>query len=144
MTSGHVKRSIRLRGDLARRLADHAAVRRSSQAAIIEAALESFLSPDAADRLEAAFARRIDRLARDLKRLEWHVELTNETLALFIRFWFIVNAPLPDSALKAAQAQGRERWERFVETLTRQMELGPRFRDEVAEDISASSPAREE
>jgi predicted transcriptional regulator len=131
-----VKRSIRLRAELARRLADHAAVRRTTQAAIIEAALDSFLSPDGADRLEAALARRLDRLTRDIGRLEWHVELSNETLALFVRNWLNATPALPDGATQAARAQGRERWERFVDMLNRRMELGPRFRNEIAEDIA--------
>lgn len=139
MKCGHVKRSIRLRSDLARRLADHAATRRTTQAAIIEAALDSFLSPDGADRLEAALARRLDRLTRDVGRLEWHVELSNETLALFVRNWLNATPALPDSATQAARAQGRERWERFVDMLNRRMELGPRFRNEIAEDIARST-----
>ncbi|MEW6628979.1 MAG: CopG family transcriptional regulator [Pseudomonadota bacterium] len=134
MSAGHVKRSIRLPVDIARRLADHASTRRTTQAAIIEAALESFLSPDAAERLEAALARRLDRLARDLGRLEWNVELSNETLALFVRNWLNATPAHPDNTSQAARAQGRERWERFVDMLNRRMELGPRFRTEVAQD----------
>lgn len=136
MSGGHVKRSIRLPANLARRLADQALARNASQAAIIEAALESFLSPDAAERLEAALSRRLDRLIRDLGRLEWHVELSNETMALFVRNWLNATPSLPDSAAQAARAQGRERWERFVDTLNRRMELGPRFRNEITEDIT--------
>ena len=139
MSNVPIKRSIRLSARLARALADHARVRNTSQAAIIEAALESFLSPDGADRLEAAISRRLDRMTRDLQRLEWHVELSNETLALFIRFWLTTNAPLPDTAMKAAQALGKERWERFVESLNRRMELGPRFRKEISADVPPAS-----
>ncbi len=139
MSAGHVKRSIRLPANIARRLADHASTRRTTQAAIIEAALESFLSPDAAERLEAALARRLDRLTRDLGRLEWHVELSNETLALFVRNWLNATPSVPDSAAQATRAQGRERWERFVDTLNRRMELGPRFRNEIAEDVTRST-----
>lgn len=134
MTDGHVKRSIRLRGDLARRLANHADARRTTQAAIIEAALETFLSPDASDRLEAALARRLDRLTRDLGRVEWHVELSNETLALFVRNWLSATPLIPSSADQATRAQGRERWERFIDTLTRRMEIGPRLKNELSED----------
>lgn len=134
MSGGQIKRSIRLPADLARALADHARTRRASQTAIIEAALASFLSPDAADRLEASLSRRLDRLTRDVERLEWHVELSNETLALFIRFWLATHVPLPDGATKAAQAAGMERWERFVETLNRRMEFGPRFKNEISDD----------
>jgi hypothetical protein len=129
-----VKRSIRLRGDLARRLADYAAVRRTSQTAVIEAALESFLSPDGPDRLEAALSRRLDRLVRDLGRLEWHIELSNETLALFVRNWLIATPALSHDAEQATKAKGRERWERFIDTLNHRMEAGPRLRSELSDD----------
>lgn len=135
MSGGHVKRSIRLPANLARRLADHAIARNTSQAAIIEAALESFLSPDAAERLEAALSRRLDRLARDVGRLEWHVELSNETMALFIRNWLNAMPALPDSARDEVRTKGRERWERFVESLNRRMEMGPRLKNELSWDI---------
>lgn len=141
MKGGHVKRSIRLRADLARRLAEHAAMRRSTQAAIIEAALDSFLSPDAAERLEAALSRRLDRLTRDLSGLAWHVDLSNETLALFIRNWLNVMPAMPDSGRDEVRAQGRERWERFVETLNRRMELGPKLGGEISRDVP-SDPTR--
>nr|WP_221214797.1 CopG family transcriptional regulator [Novosphingobium hassiacum] len=117
--------------DLARALADHARARRASQTAIIEAALASFLSPDAADRLEASLSRRLDRMTRDLARLQWHSELTTETLALFVRFWLTNHVALPDPYGQAAQAAGKERWARFVETIGRKMESGPRFGEKV-------------
>ncbi|GHC97065.1 CopG family transcriptional regulator [Novosphingobium pokkalii] len=137
-----LKRSIRLPADLARQLADHAASRRVAQSAVIEAALASHLSPDGPERLEAAFARRLDRIGRQLDRLQWHVELSNETLALFIRFWLTTTPPLSEAALKASQASGKERWERFIETLNRRLELGPRFRDDVALDKNVEHPKR--
>lgn len=135
-----IKHTFRLPTDLARQLADHARSRRVSQVAIVEAALASFLSPDGADRLEAAVSRRLDRLTRQADRLEWHVELSNEALALFIRFWLTSNAPLPDTALAAAQAMGKERWERFVESLNRRMEFGPRLKTEIAQDVPGRAP----
>lgn len=132
-----IKHTFRLPVDLGGQLADHARSRRVSQTAIVEAALVSFLSPDSADRLESAIGRRLDRLSRQADRLGWNVDLANETLALFIRFWLTSNAPVPDAALAAAQAMGRERWERFVEALARRMESGPRLGRELAQDIGA-------
>ena len=129
-----IKHTVRLPVDLTRQLADHARARRVTQTAVLEAALVSFLSPDGADRLEAAIGRRLDRLGRQADRLEWNVDLANETLALFIRFWLTSNAPLPETALAAAQAMGKERWERFVESLARRMESGPRLGRELFRD----------
>jgi len=133
-----IKHTFRLPVDLTRQLADHARSRRVSQTAVVEAALAAFLSPDGADRLEAALGRRLDRITRQADRLEWNVDLVNETLALFIRFWLTSNAPLPDTALAAAQAMGRERWERFVQSLARRMESGPRLGREISRDIDGT------
>lgn len=129
------KHTFRLSPEVARQLADYARSRRKPQTAVVEAALAAFFSPDGSDRLEAAVSRRLDRMNRDIERLEWHVELSNETLALFIRFWLTTNAPLPDTALAAAQAMGKERWERFVESLNRRMEFGPRLKTELTQDM---------
>ncbi|MCM8731595.1 ribbon-helix-helix protein, CopG family [Hephaestia sp. GCM10023244] len=135
MKNPRIKYTIRLPADLTRRLADHARARRASQTAVVEAALESFLSPDGAERLEAALARRLDHLSRQLDRAAWNLDLSNETLALFIRFWLTSTAPLPNTAMKAAQAVGKERWERFIDSLTKRMEVGPRLRREVGIDV---------
>ena len=80
-------------------------------------------------------SRRLDRLTRQFDRLGWHLDLSNETLALFIRFWLNSTVPLPDTAQRAAQAMGKERWERFVESLTRRMEAGPRLGAEISRDV---------
>lgn len=136
MTIAREKHSFRLSAELMRTLDGAARTRRVSRAAIVEAALASFLSPDGADRLEAAVTRRLDRQTRQLDQLAWHLNLSNETLALFIRFWLTSNAPLPDSAQRSAQAMGKERWERFVEALARRMEAGPRLGDEISRDVS--------
>lgn len=140
MTGGNrIKHTFRLPPDLSGQLADYAARKRVSQALIVETALASFLSPDGSERMEAAFSRRLDRLNRQADRLDYHVEVTTEALALFIRFWLTANAPLPDTAQAAAQAMGKERYEGFVEALTRKMEFGPRLAEELSKDTKARS-----
>src|SRR3546814_3240178 len=47
-----------------------------SRSAIVEAAVASFLSPDGADRREAAFTRRLDRLSRQAQRMERDLGVT--------------------------------------------------------------------
>lgn len=116
------KHTFRLSPEIAGQLAELAIRRRASQAEIVEAALASFLSPDASERMEAAVTRRLDRLARQNEKLEFQIEVTNEALALFVRFWLTANPPLPESAMAAAQAQGKERYEGFVEALARRLE----------------------
>ena len=129
------KHTFRLPPDLAGRLADYASRKRVSQAVVVEAALASHLSADGADRLEAALARRLDRMSRQMERLERHITISNETMALFVRFWLTTTPPLPDSAKTAAQAKGRERYEGFVEALGRRIAKGRSFADEVMKDV---------
>ncbi|NIJ64279.1 putative transcriptional regulator [Sphingomonas leidyi] len=135
MAPKRIKHTFRLPPDLSAQLADFAGRKRIAQAVVVETALASFLSPDGSDRLEAALSRRLDRLSRQADRLAYHVEVSNEALALFIRFWLTNNAPLPDTVLAAAQAMGRERYESFIEALNRRMEFGPRLTNELSFDV---------
>ena len=134
------KHTFRLPPDLATKLADYAARKRVPQALIVEAALASHLSPDGADRLEAALARRLDRMTRQLERLERHVMISNEALALFVRFWLNSTPPLPDTTQAAAQAKGRERYEGFVEALGRRLARGRTLADELTRDVVVAAP----
>lgn len=109
--------------------------RKLSRSAIVEAAVASFLSPDGADRREAAFARRLDRLSRQADRIERDLRITADTLALFVRFWLTVTPPLPGDAQAAAQIKGRERYEGFVETLGRRLQKGQNFLCEIPDDV---------
>jgi predicted transcriptional regulator len=129
------KHTFRLPPDLANKLADYAAQKDVSQALVVEAAVASHLSPDGADRLEAALARRLDRMARQLERLERHVKISNEAIALFVRFWLTSTPPLPDTAQAAAQAKGRERYEGFVEALGRRLARGRTLADEIGKEV---------
>ena len=131
------KHTFRLPPDLAVQLADYAQRKRVPQALVVETALASLLSPDGADRLEAALARRLDRMTRQIQTLERHVTITNEALALFVRFWLTSTPPLPDTAQAAAQTNGRERYDGFVEALGRRLARGRTLADEVVKDIAA-------
>lgn len=129
------KHTFRLTPDLAAKLADHANRKGIPQALIVETALASFLSPDNSERMEAALGRRLDRLTRQVDRLERHITISNEALALFVRFWLTTTPPLPDAAQPAAQAKGRERYENFVEALGRRLANGQTLAREISLDV---------
>ena len=144
-----IKHTFRLPPELGSKLADYAARKNVPQALVVETALASYLSPDGADRLEAALARRLDRMTRQLERLERHGRISGEALALFVRFWLTSTPPLPDAAQAAAQAKGKERYDGFVEALGRRVAKGRTLADEIAVDIGpaesdgGSEPLRE-
>jgi hypothetical protein len=126
--------------ELLKQIADLADRKKLSRSAIVEAAVASFLSPDGADRREAAFAGRLDRLSRQVQRLERNVGIAMETLALFIRFWLTITPPLPADAQAAAQPKGRQRYEGFVEALGRRLQKGQSLLHEIPEDIDSHGP----
>ena len=138
------KHTFRLPPDLAIQLADYAQRKRVPQALVVETALTSLLSPDGADRLEAALARRLDRMTRQIQTLERHVTITNEALALFVRFWLTSTPPLPDTAQAAAQTNGRARYDGFVEALGRRLARGRTLADEIVKDIPAEPDSSSE
>jgi hypothetical protein len=135
-----IKHTFRLPPPLSAQLADYAGRKRISQALVVEAALMSFLSPDGSERLEAAISRRLDRHTRQLERLENHMRVSNEAIALFVRFWLSTTPPLPDTAMAAAQATGRERYKGFLEALGRRIKKGQSLAQEISEDRSSDEP----
>ena len=138
------RHTFRLPPDLAGKLADYADRKRVAQALVVETALSSFLSPDNSERMEAALGRRLDRLTRQVERLERHIAISNEALALFVRFWLTATPPLPDAAQPAAQAKGRERYEGFVEALGRRLAKGQSLASEVSWDAGGEAPTNKE
>lgn len=112
--------------------------RKVSKSQIVEAALASYLSPDAADQREAAIVRRLDRLTRAVERLERDVTISTEAVALFVKFWLTTTPPLPDTMREAAQAKGRERYDGFVEALGRRLAKGSTLTKEVSQDVEGN------
>jgi hypothetical protein len=133
------KHTFRLPPDLAGQLADHAARKRVPQALVVETALSSFLSPDSFERIETALGRRLDRLTRQVEGLERQITVSNEALALFVRFWLAATPALPDAAQPAAQAKGRERYEGFVEAVGRRLAKGQSLAKEVSFEVEPRS-----
>ncbi|MFG1392328.1 CopG family transcriptional regulator [Xanthobacter agilis] len=118
-------------------LADYAARRDQPQSLIAEAAIASFLSPDAAEQREAVITKRLDQLDRRMTRLERDLGISVETLAVFVRFWLATTPTLPEPAAQAARAKAGERYEAFVAALGRRLAKGPRLAQEVAEEGGA-------
>ena len=127
-----VQAKVFLPGDVARALDEAARRMRRSKSEIMVAALASYLSPDGAEATEAAMTRRLDRMSRQIERLERDVTISNEAVALFVRTW-LRNAPsTTPSEDQAAVDLGRERYARFVEALGRRISEGHLLRDQVS------------
>lgn len=134
--------SVYLDPDIMKALAAYAARRDRSLSLVAEAAIASFLSPDAAERQEAATTKRLDQLDRRMTRMERDLGISVEMLAVFVRFWLTTNPPLPEPAQAAARAQAGERYDAFVAALGRRLAKGPKLREEISEDIAGVPGAK--
>lgn len=101
---------------------------------IARAAIESYLSPDSSEAAEAALARRLDRMSRQLDRLERDATITTEAVALFVKTWLKVTPPMSSAEDRAAAAKGQERYAAFVDLLARRLAEGRLLRKEVLAD----------
>ena len=127
--------SVYLDPEVMAALAAYAARRGQSRSLVAESALASFLSPDAAERQEAATTKRLDQLDRRMIRMERDLGVSTEMLAVFVRFWLMVNPPLPETAMAAARAKAAERYDAFIVALGRRLSQGPKLRQEIPEDV---------
>lgn len=130
-----VRLSVYLEPELARSLADYAARRNQSRSLVADAAIASFLSPDDDERREAAIVKRLDGLDRRLQRQERDVGITVEMMAVFVRFWLASTPQLPDAAQAATRAKAGERYDDFLEALGRRLAKGPKFLQEIGDDV---------
>jgi hypothetical protein len=132
--SSRTRLNIFIEPDHAKRLEQLAVHKGVSKSAVIAAALAAFLSPDAGDQREAAFAKRLDRLSRQFDRLERDQSILIETLALYVRYFLTVSVPVPEGQQDAARAQGRARYTQFIEQLARHIQRGRSLVREVHEE----------
>jgi predicted transcriptional regulator len=130
--------NVYLERDHDKRLADLCAKRGLSRSSVVAAALASFLSPEGADRREAAIARRLDKLTSQFERLSRDQTILIETIALFVRYQLSVNAPVPESHQDAARAQGKARFQQFIEQLARHLQRGGSLVKDLSDEIYPS------
>jgi DNA-binding transcriptional MerR regulator len=97
---------------------------------IYVAALHTFVSPEDAQKKEAALARRLDRLDRRIAVLERQNEVLAETVALYVRTFLSNTQEIPEEQRSAAGAQGTRRWKKFLDHLSDRLGYGNNlFRD---------------
>lgn len=136
-----VRRNVYFERAHDKRLAELAAAKGVSVSGVVAAAVAAFLSPDG-DR-DQAFVKRLDRLARQFDRLERDQTILIETLALYVRYYLTVSAPVPEAHLAAAKAQGQARFAQFVEQLGRRIVRGHSLAREVAAEFAPASSAED-
>ena len=134
------KLSVYLSDSVADRLALASRRPGANKSAIVDAALDRFLNPERDKSGDAALVRRLDRMSRQLDRVDRDLSITAETLALYVRYFLTVTPPLPLSDQDAARGLGRERFEAFVAQVGQRVASGARLVAEVLDRVSTDNP----
>jgi len=134
------KLSVYLSDHVAERLALAANRPGTNKSAIVDAALDRFLNPERDQKGDAVLLRRLDRMSRQLGRVERDLSITAETIALFVRYYLTITPPLPQGDQNAARALGRERFEMFVAQIGKRVASGGRLVADVMERVGHANP----
>lgn len=118
-----VRYQLFLPAPLSKRFEAMAAVPGATKSSILAAALTAFLERRGASEAEQQFAVRLDRLSRQLERIERNGHVQLESLALFVRYMLTVNAPLAEED-EVSRAIGRDRFAAFVARVGQQLASG--------------------
>lgn len=142
MRARRIRHQLFLPEDLSERLEALAARPGASKSSILADALTAWLNRRGASELEDRFSQRLDRLSMALGRVERDGHVLLESLALFIRYELMINAPLPEGD-QAARAVGRDRFNAFVGRVGEALASGHRtfeYADEAgADDVERGS-----
>jgi hypothetical protein len=132
--------SVYLSDHVAERLALAAKRPGANKSAIIDAALDRFLNPERDAAGDAALLRRLDRMSRQLDRVDRDLGIVAETVTLYVRYYLTITPPLAAGDQEAARALGRMRFDTFVAQVGKRVASGARLVADVMERVSTASP----
>jgi hypothetical protein len=113
------------------------AVKRSgaTKSDIVNEALARLLDPPPENDPREDVLRRLDRMAKGIRRIHRDVEIVAETLALHIR-QFLMITPVPKVDQDAAMKLGRERYQVFIEQIAKRVASDSGMVEEIMEKIA--------
>ena len=103
----------------------------SNMSAIVSDALSSYLERRGAAELDDRLRVRMEKLGSQLNRIERDIGIVMESLALFVRYELMVTAPLPEVDQAAARALAQDRFQAFIDQVSRRLTNGKNFRTEL-------------
>jgi hypothetical protein len=118
--------------ELLKRFTGYCNKKNVSQSSVVEAALQEYLDDNSDIRL---LLRRMDRLGRQLDRIEREVGALAEAFGVFVQLWFAHTPRLGDVERKGAEKEAWNRYSQFVEYVARQLGGGHRFINDLVEDV---------
>ena len=97
----------------------------ASKSAIVSDAIRHYIRHRGAHQIDEALKIRLDRVTRDMGLIRRDLDVLTESLAFFVKLYLTFNAhtPVPDAS---AQAVARDRFQKFIEQVGRQIAGGKR------------------
>jgi hypothetical protein len=136
------KVSLRLRPQLFQRLEAAAQIQNLTKTAVVEAALERFLSLKPQCNEETKILRQFELMGQTLERIERDLGLVNETVALHARYHLTMAPPMPQAQQRTACILGLERFEVFAAQVAMRVGLGMPLMRETIDRVGAPTPDR--
>ncbi|HEY9578300.1 MAG TPA: CopG family transcriptional regulator [Rhizorhapis sp.] len=118
-----VRYQLFLEPRLAERLEEMAAQPGVARSDILVAALDAWLTRQGSNELDERFGPRLDRMSLQIGRFSRDLQVLLESFSLFVHQQYCLTAQLPEPDA-AARAIGRDRFDRFIEQIGRQMASG--------------------
>jgi hypothetical protein len=128
-----IRHCLYLEPKVSKQLDSLAAKPGTSKSQIVNSAVASYIGQRGANQIEASFRLRLDRIGDQINRIERDQKIALESVALFIRYYLTTTAPLPTSQLAASQATGNDRFQTFIDEVSRRIAKGKNFGGDVIE-----------
>lgn len=97
----------------------------TNKSRLVNDAIAAWLARQGTKEVDDLFRHRLDRISREQMLIRRDIEVLLESLSLFIRYQLMVTAPLPQNDASAI-AIGRDRFEKFIRQVGRQLATGKR------------------
>ena len=115
-----IRQNLYIDRELSDALEALAAGPRGNKSHLVNDALKDWLARRGTKEVDDLLKVRLDRLTRELAGARRDIDVLLESLSLFVRYQLMVTAPLPEGDA-AAIAVGRERFDKFVAQVGRQL-----------------------
>jgi predicted transcriptional regulator len=123
-----IRQNLYLDREVSEALEALAAGETGNKSRVANDALRDWLARRGSKEVDDLLCLRLDRISREIGHTRRDLEVLLESLSLFVRYQLMVTAPLPE-ADAAAVAIGRERFEKFVAQVGRQIASNQRSID---------------
>jgi hypothetical protein len=136
------KIGVYLANDVAKLLKATVSRSGATKSDIVNEALLRLLNPPPEKNPSEEVLRRLDGLAKRIRRIHRDVEIVAETLALHIRQFLMITPPVPKDEQDAAIKLGRERYEVFIAQIAERIASDSGTVEEIIERIATTHGCR--